>query len=105
MQLTTLARRVPNGKTSAGVGHPSTYRSGHPAVVTTSPNVNVLFYQTMNAIRNIATTYQNRLGALTSQFETGKIILQECKGHLVMMYDEDTKQPQWTHAAFRYCEL
>jgi hypothetical protein len=62
------------------------------------------FYQTVNAIRNTATTYQNRLGALTSRFETGEIILKECKGHLVAMYDEDTRQPQWTHAAFNYYE-
>jgi hypothetical protein len=60
------------------------------------------FYQTVNAIQTTNMSYQNCLGALTSHFKTGESILKECKGHLVLMYEEDSRSPQWTNQCFSY---
>jgi hypothetical protein len=39
-----------------------------------------------------------------SRFDTAEIILKECKGHLVSMYDDDAHQSQWNLISFHFFE-
>jgi hypothetical protein len=60
------------------------------------------FYQTLSAIQFSNTAFQNKIGALSSPFEIGEIILKDCKGPLCSFYTEESQQPQWSHLVYSF---
>ena len=57
------------------------------------------FFSTLNTIRTTTGSYENKIGALASRFETGEILLQESHGHLRAMYSNVTRTPTWSSNA------
>jgi hypothetical protein len=59
------------------------------------------FFCTLKTIQSADGSYTGKVGALTSRFETGEILLREAHGHLAPMYNEANRTPIWNSTDFK----